>query len=134
MNTKFNQKIKTKPIIIKEQEKIDKKIRKEKRSVSDMITCPLCGAMSYPIITYKDKLDGDLYSSDPNETSEFATMVCRSCHEDVLPYVEAYKEFSEVRAEQKKIEDLNKVSKAGIDYSIVKDMGSELDSAKKENM
>jgi transcription elongation factor Elf1 len=71
---------------------IDRSIKKAKRkTVEDMITCPMCGAMSYPIITMKE----------PPNQDEMQTMICKSCNDDIIPYLEAYKEYTLVRENQR---------------------------------
>lgn len=68
------------------------KERKEFNKDKDMVACPSCNAMVYPI------------SSAVNEKGEPTEIICSSCKEDILPMIEAYKEYLSIRAKQKQEE------------------------------
>lgn len=64
----------------------------EKRSVNDMLICPLCNAYSYP-----RKI------ANPKNEEEEKALICGSCKENVVPYLDAVKEYQRVQAEREKV-------------------------------
>ena len=64
----------------------------EKRSVDEMLICPLCNAYSYP---------GKI--ANPKNEEERKALICKSCGENVVPYLDAVKEYQKVQAEREKV-------------------------------
>lgn len=72
----------------KQRNKEKKLFNKDK----EMVACPNCNAMVYPI------------SSATNEKGEPIEIICSSCKEDILPMIEAYKEYVSIRSKQRQEE------------------------------
>ena len=74
------------------------KSKKELNTNKELVACPSCNAMVYPI------------SLEVDEKGEPKEIICSSCKEDVLPMIKAYKEFVEVRNKQRKEEEEQKLA------------------------
>ncbi len=68
----------------------------ERGKIDDMLICPLCQAYSYP----KKILN-------PKNEEEAKALICRSCGENVVPYIDALKAYQKVQMERK--ETLEKI-------------------------
>ena len=61
-----------------------RKQNKRKASISSMVICPYCHAMSYPRL-YRD----------PKTDEEKSAIICGSCHANLRPFLEAMKKYED---------------------------------------